>query len=73
MGGKMNEYKSRVYTDRPPYADYDAPRKFMAIEAIITGFCGGVLVSIGAFELLAMTIIRGDARAKRMRSHRRVA
>lgn len=35
MGGKMNEYKSRVYTDRPPYADYDAPQKFMAIEAII--------------------------------------
>lgn len=31
----MNEYKSRVYTDRPPYADYDAPNKFLAIEAII--------------------------------------
>lgn len=30
-----NEYKSRVYTDRPPYADYDSPEKFMAIEAII--------------------------------------
>ena len=30
-----NEYKSRVYTDRPPYADYDAPRKFMAIQSII--------------------------------------
>ena len=30
-----NEYRSRVYTDRPPYADYDAPAKFQAIESII--------------------------------------
>lgn len=29
------EYHSRVYTDRPPYADYSAPRKFMAIQSII--------------------------------------
>lgn len=29
------EYKSRVYTDRPEYADYDAPRKFMALEGMI--------------------------------------
>lgn len=29
------EYKSRVYTDRPPYADYDAPRKFQAIQSIV--------------------------------------
>lgn len=28
-------YKSRVYTDRPAYADFDAPRKFLAIESII--------------------------------------
>lgn len=28
-------YKSRVYTDRPAYADFDAPEKFMAIESII--------------------------------------
>lgn len=28
-------YKSRVYTDRPAYADFDAPRKFVAIEAIV--------------------------------------
>lgn len=32
---KQDEHKSRVYTDRPPYADYDPPHKFMAIEAII--------------------------------------
>ena len=32
---KQEGYKSRVYTDRPPYADYDPPHKFMAIEAII--------------------------------------
>lgn len=28
-------YRSRVYTDRPPYADFDAPQKFQAIEGII--------------------------------------
>lgn len=28
-------YKSRVYTDRPDYADYDAPDKFQAIMGII--------------------------------------
>lgn len=32
---KTNEYRSRVYTDRPEYADYDAPRKFQAIQGII--------------------------------------
>ena len=29
------EYKSRVYTDRPAYADYEAPDKFEAIKGII--------------------------------------
>ncbi len=29
------EYKSRVYTDRPDYADLDAPEKFQAITGII--------------------------------------
>lgn len=29
------KYHSRVYTDRPPYADFDAPAKFQAIESII--------------------------------------
>ena len=29
------EYKSRVYTDRPAYADLDAPAKFQAIQGII--------------------------------------
>ena len=28
-------YKSRVYTDRPAYADFDAPNKFEAIKSII--------------------------------------
>lgn len=28
-------YRSRVYTDRPPYADFDAPKKFEAIKGII--------------------------------------
>lgn len=28
-------YHSRVYTDRPAYADYDAPRKFQAIQSIV--------------------------------------
>lgn len=29
------KYKSRVYTNRPAYADYDAPAKFQAIQSII--------------------------------------
>ena len=29
------EYRSRVYTDRPPYADFDSARKFEAIKSII--------------------------------------
>ena len=28
-------YKSKVYTDRPPYADFDAPHKFEAIKSIV--------------------------------------
>ena len=32
---KDNEYRSRVYTDRPAYADLDAPAKFQAIMGII--------------------------------------
>ena len=28
-------YKSRVYTDRPDYADFDTPAKFLAIQSII--------------------------------------
>lgn len=30
-----DEYRSRVYTDRPAYADFDAPHKFEAIKSII--------------------------------------
>lgn len=29
------EYRSRVYTDRPDYADFEAPAKFTAIQSII--------------------------------------
>jgi 3'-phosphoadenosine 5'-phosphosulfate sulfotransferase (PAPS reductase)/FAD synthetase len=29
------KYKSRVYTDRPAYADFDPPHKFEAIKSII--------------------------------------
>ncbi len=28
-------FRSRVYTDRPPYADFEAPRKFQTIQSII--------------------------------------
>lgn len=28
-------YRSRVYTDRPPYADFDPPAKFQAIQSIV--------------------------------------
>lgn len=31
----LQEYRSRVYTDRPDYADFDAPEKFRAIIGII--------------------------------------
>ena len=33
--GKSTEYKSKVYTERPAYADFDAPAKFEAIKSII--------------------------------------
>lgn len=34
--GKMKEnYKSKVYTDRPSYADFKSPEKFEAIKSII--------------------------------------
>lgn len=29
------EYRSRVYTDRPDYADFDSPAKFTAIQSIV--------------------------------------
>ena len=28
-------YRSRVYTERPEYADFDSPAKFTAIQSII--------------------------------------
>lgn len=31
----MSNYKSRVYTERPSYADYDSPAKFQALMGII--------------------------------------
>jgi 3'-phosphoadenosine 5'-phosphosulfate sulfotransferase (PAPS reductase)/FAD synthetase len=38
-GGKerdmKNTYKSKVFTDRPPYADFEAPAKFEAIKSIV--------------------------------------
>lgn len=35
MRDAKGEYRSRVYTDRPDYADFDAPQKFQAILGII--------------------------------------
>jgi len=32
---KKGEFRSTVYTNRPAYADFDSPRKWMAIESII--------------------------------------
>ena len=29
------QYRSKVYTDRPEYADFDAPAKFSAIQSIV--------------------------------------
>jgi hypothetical protein len=31
----MEQHYSRVYTDRPAYADLDSPEKFQAIQGII--------------------------------------
>lgn len=33
--GMKEVYKSRVYTERPDYADFDPPAKFQAIQSII--------------------------------------
>lgn len=35
MKNNNGEFRSRVYTDRPAYADFDAPMKFEAIKSII--------------------------------------
>ena len=35
MRDSKGEYRSRVYTDRPDYADFAAPEKFSAIQSII--------------------------------------
>ena len=35
MEEMSEQYRSRVYTDRPDYADFDAPEKFQAITGII--------------------------------------
>ena len=35
MNAAHGEYRSRVYTDRPDYADFDPPEKFQAIMGII--------------------------------------
>lgn len=32
---RETEYRSRVYTERPPYADFDPPHKFQAIFGIV--------------------------------------
>lgn len=32
---KEGEFRSKVYADRPPYADFEAPSKFEAIKSII--------------------------------------
>lgn len=32
---KSGEFRSSVYTQRPPYADFEAPAKFQAIQSII--------------------------------------
>lgn len=35
MGKTSDVYYSRVYTDRPEYADFEAPKKFQAIQGIV--------------------------------------
>ena len=35
MRDANGKFRSKVYTDRPPYADFDAPAKFEAIKSIV--------------------------------------
>ena len=35
---KNGEFRSSVYENRPDYADFDAPAKFRAIEAIVAKY-----------------------------------
>lgn len=35
MTGCKEVYRSKVHTERPAYADYDAPAKFQAIQSIV--------------------------------------
>lgn len=46
---QTSDHHSRVFTDRPPYADYDAPHKFMAIQSIIAK---RLMASEGYMQLL---------------------
>lgn len=41
------------------------------VVAVLTGFFGGFLLSVILFEMAVRSVKKGDARAKRMRSHRR--
>ena len=51
---KSGEFRSTVYTNRPPYADFDAPQKFEAIKGIglkRTGCCGCAISARAAADL----------------------
>ena len=44
------EYRSRVYTDRPDYADFDPPAKFQAIESLIVKHLGAHTAAICSYS-----------------------
>ena len=56
------EFKSRVYTDRPSYADFDAPAKFEAIKSIIAKRLiehPNAICSYSAGNIIIMLIMAG--------------
>ena len=44
----MEEYKSRVYTERPAYADFEAPAKFDAIRSMYVLIPGEVTATFSS-------------------------
>lgn len=54
-------FHSRVYTDRPPYADFDAPAKFQAIESIHEGAMKIGLIDVDGHNFPNLALMRISA------------
>lgn len=70
----MEEYRSRVYTNRPEYADYDSARKFQALEGIIirrlTEHPNAICSYSGGSEFKALKI--AEEKAKRAKNKEQI-